>query len=120
MSNKEKAIAFLKMAGSGEVQAAYSKFVSFSFIHHNQYFKGDRNSLLQAMEEAHVSSPNKFIEIKKVYADGDTVITHSLVVKKDMDIAVVHIFRFEGEKIVELWDLGQILDKDSPNKNGAF
>jgi predicted SnoaL-like aldol condensation-catalyzing enzyme len=120
MSNKEKAISFLKMAGTGEVRAAYEKFVGANFIHHNQYFKGDRESLMTAMEEAHQVSPNKAIEIKKSYQDGDTVITHSHVVKDAAEIAVVHIFRFDGDKIVELWDLGQLIDPKSPNENGAF
>jgi len=48
------------------------------------------------------------------------VITHSLVSKKDADIAVVHIFRFENNKVVELWDLGQVIDPKSPNTNGLF
>ena len=72
------------------------------------------------MEEAHQNSPNTGIEVKKVYEEGLTVITHSQVVKTDMEIAVVHIFRFEEGKIVELWDLGQVMDANSPNENGAF
>jgi len=35
-------------------------------------------------------------------------------------VAVVHIFRFENGKVVELWDLGQQMIKDSPNENGLF
>lgn len=120
MTNKKKAETFLKMAGMGDVRAAYDRFVDGDFVHHNQYFKGDRESLLKAMEEAHRSSPNKSVEIKKTYEDDDTVITHSLVRQENQDIAVVHIFRFAGEKIVELWDLGQLIDKDSPNENGLF
>jgi predicted SnoaL-like aldol condensation-catalyzing enzyme len=120
MTNKEKAISFLKRAGSGDVMAAFDKFISPNFIHHNQYFKGDRQSLLEAMADAHNASPNKSIDVKKVYEDGDTVITHSLVKKEDLNIAVVHIFKFEGAKVVELWDLGQAIGADSPNENGAF
>lgn len=52
--------------------------------------------------------------------DGLTVITHSLVAKQQMNIAVVHIFRFENSKIVELWDLGQVIEMNSPNCNGMF
>tara|TARA_R110000796_G_scaffold88850_3_gene191833 strand:+ start:43799 stop:43912 length:114 start_codon:yes stop_codon:yes gene_type:complete len=37
-----------------------------------------------------------------------------------MEIAVVHIFRFKKERIIELWDLGQVISKDSPNENGLF
>lgn len=72
------------------------------------------------MEDAHKTEPNRFIDIKNCYQDGDTVITHSHVGKTAMEITVVHIFRFEHDKIVELWDLGQVIDKDSPNENGAF
>ncbi len=91
MSKKEIAIAFLKMAGSGDVKAAYEKFIHSQFKHHNQHFKGDRQTLLTAMETAHKASPNKSIQVKKAYEDGDTVITHS-----------------------------EVLRQDSPNENGAF
>ncbi len=75
------------------------------------------------MAEAHEKSPNKLIDVKQVFEDGDFVITHSLVVRSspsDPDIAVVHIFKFEGDRVIEAWDLGQLLSKDSPNENGAF
>ncbi|WP_413289202.1 nuclear transport factor 2 family protein [Bdellovibrio sp. HCB337] len=123
MNKKEMAVSFLKAAASGEVKAAYDKFIASNFIHHNQYFKGDRTSLMVAMEEASKTHPNKSIEVKHVYEDGNTVVTHSQVLRKDTNaapIAVVHIFRFENNKVVELWDLGQELMKDSPNENGAF
>jgi predicted SnoaL-like aldol condensation-catalyzing enzyme len=121
--HKEAAKSFLKMAGMGEVQEAYDQFVVHSFIHHNQSFKGDRQSLLMAMEEASKTTPNTSIEIKHAYEDGDTVITHSLVTRQDPkapEIVVVHIFRFEHDRVAELWDVGQPISSDSPNENGTF
>jgi predicted SnoaL-like aldol condensation-catalyzing enzyme len=124
MSNhKHAATSFLQMAGSGKVQEAYDRYVSPSFIHHNQHFAGDRQSLLTAMQEAAKATPNKSVEIKRIHEDGDTVITHSLVSRQDPQapaIAVVHIFRFEHDRIAELWDVGQPISKDSPNENGVF
>jgi predicted SnoaL-like aldol condensation-catalyzing enzyme len=123
MTHKEIAKSFLKLAGTGKVDEAYDRFVAPSFIHHNQYFKGDRQSLLDAMKEAHKKSPNKSIETLRALEDGPLVATHSRVLRNDAtmpEIAVVHIFRFENEKIVELWDLGQPVSKDSPNENGIF
>jgi predicted SnoaL-like aldol condensation-catalyzing enzyme len=123
MSRRESATTFLKMASSGKIDEAYAQFIAPEFVHHNQYFRGDRASLRSAMAEAHAKSPNKSFEVKRVFEDGDFVITHSLVVRSspsDPDVAVVHIFRFSGDKVVELWDLGQLLSKDSPNENGAF
>ncbi len=123
MSFKEAAATFLKLAGGGKVREAYEKFVAPDFIHHNQYFKGDRESLMRAMEEAHQKSPNKAVEVKKAYQDGNIVITQALVTRQDPaqpSIAVIHIFRFRNDRVVELWDLGQPLIKDSPNENGMF
>jgi len=50
------------------------------------------------------------------------VVTHSRVQQKPSDLgaAVVHIFRCENGKIVELWDLGQPVPEESPNQYGMF
>lgn len=123
MSHKNIALSFLKMAEAGNYREAYDKYIAPNFIHHNQYFKGDRESLLRAMEESSKTSPNKSIEVKYIYEDGDSVITHSLVTRMKSDelsIAVIHIFKIQHDKVVELWDLGQQIQKDSPNENGLF
>ena len=64
--------------------------------------------------------PNKTFDIKKVIQEGDQVMTYSHVVTDSMEIAVVHILKFENHKIIELWDLGQAISKDCPNENGLF
>jgi predicted SnoaL-like aldol condensation-catalyzing enzyme len=121
MSHKEIASEFLRLAASGKVDEAYVKYVSTDFIHHNQYFKGDRDSLMKGMKDAAISAPNKSFHIKHIYEDLDRVITHSLVdVQGGMKIAVVHIFKMAGNKIVEMWDIGQQIMADSPNENGLF
>jgi len=123
MTNEDCAKAFLKMAAAGDVQTAFDTHVDQTFIHHNQYFKGDRQALMEAMSASHKTSPNKGIDIRKVYVDGDTVITHSLVTRVSGDpaeIVVVHIFRFARGRIVELWDVGQAVASDMPNENGLF
>lgn len=33
---------------------------------------------------------------------------------------VVHIFRFDRNHIVEMWDLGQQVPENMPNENGMF
>jgi predicted SnoaL-like aldol condensation-catalyzing enzyme len=46
-----------------------------------------------------------------------------LVTRQDphaQEIVVIHIFRFEHDRIAELWDVGQPISKDSPNENGMF
>jgi predicted SnoaL-like aldol condensation-catalyzing enzyme len=119
-SRKEVAAAFLRLAASGKVREAYAAHVAPGFRHHNPYFRGDRQSLLSAMEEAHVKSPNKAFEIQHALEDGEFVAVHSRVTKQDMVIGVVHLFRFEDQEIAELWDIASQVPKDSPNENGMF
>ncbi len=120
MSQQRKAVEFLQMCAMQSPAEAFAKFVNSNFKHHNQYFPGDRDSLMNAMIEADKAYPNKSFTIKQVYETDDRVAVFSHVVKETMDIAVVHMFRFENDKISEMWDLGQIIDKNSPNKNGMF
>jgi predicted SnoaL-like aldol condensation-catalyzing enzyme len=122
MTRKEMAISFLKMVANRDIRKAYELYIAPEFIHHNQFFKGDRQSLLLAMEEAGRVNPHKVLVVKQAFEDGDTVITHSHV-KQNPDEAggaVVHIFRFRNDRVVELWDLGQPIMLDSPNEHGMF
>jgi predicted SnoaL-like aldol condensation-catalyzing enzyme len=121
MQKTDIAISFLNLAASGKVREAYESHVHPDFRHHNPFFKGDRESLLRAMEEAAVTNPNRFLEVQHVFHEGDMVAVHSRVqLLNGSDIAVVHILRFHDDKIIELWDIGQAAPKDSPNQNGMF
>ena len=122
MSNqREIAISFLKLAASGKLDEAY-KYVSADFRHHNPYFKGDAASLSAGMAEAAAKFPNTTLKVQHVFEEGDLVAVHSRVkhAPDTPDIAVVHIFRLEGDRIAELWDVGQEAPANSPNENGLF
>ena len=120
--NKDAAVAFLKMASGGDVREAYSKFVGLGFKHHNPYFEGSADTLMAAMEENARETPNRTFEVKRAIAEVELVVVHSHVrqTPDDRGAAVVHIFRFEDGRIVELWDLGQPLPENSPNQYGMF
>jgi predicted SnoaL-like aldol condensation-catalyzing enzyme len=120
--NKDAAITFLKLASGGKVREAYSQFVGAGFRHHNPFFEGSAESLMAGMEENARQNPGKVVEVKRVIAEGEFVVTHSHVKQKPDDggAAVVHIFRFENGKIAELWDLGQPVPQESPNQYGMF
>ena len=121
-SNKDVAVTFLQMATRGDVREAYSQFVGSGFKHHNPYFEGSADTLMAAMEENARANPNKTLDVKRTIAEGDLVAVHSHVrqTPDDLGAAVVHLFRFEEGRIVELWDLGQPVPKESPNQHGMF
>jgi predicted SnoaL-like aldol condensation-catalyzing enzyme len=119
---KEAATEFLRLVAAGKVREAYSKYIGPGFRHHNAFFPGDAESLMVAMEENAVKNPNKVLEVQRALQDGDLVAVHSRVRQNPSDpgAAVVHIFRFEGNLVVELWDVGQAVPENSPNENGMF
>lgn len=120
-SQKDIAISFLKNASSGKLDEAYRN-VSPNFRHHNPHFKGDAESLKNGMAQAHKQFPNTALDVQRTIAEDDLVVVHSRVrhAPERPTIAVVHIFRFEDDKIAELWDVGIEVPEDSPNENGAF
>ena len=77
---------------------------------------------MAGMEENARQNPSKVLEVKRAIAEGELVVVHSHVRQKpgDLGAAVVHIFRFEKGRIVELWDLGQPVPEKSPNQYGMF
>jgi predicted SnoaL-like aldol condensation-catalyzing enzyme len=121
-THKEIAKTFLRFAATGKVREAYESFVAPDFRHHNAYFPGDAQSLAKGMEEAHATFPQTAIEVQRAIEEGDLVAVHSKVKHEPAgrDIAVVHIFRFKGMRIVELWDVAVEEPPDSPNEHGMF
>lgn len=121
-SKKDHAITFLTLSASGKLDEAYDNYIAPNFRHHNAYFAGDAESLKAGMAEAHKQFPDTTLEVQHAWEDGDLVAIHSRVSHgaDQPDISVVHMFRFEGGRIAELWDVGMQAPKDSPNNNGLF
>jgi predicted SnoaL-like aldol condensation-catalyzing enzyme len=121
-SHKDAAVEFLKLVASGKVREAYQKHVGPRFRHHNPFFRGDAASLMEAMEQNAAKNPNKVLEIQSAIQEGNRVAVFSRVRQnpEDRGGAVVHIFRFEKDRIVEFWDIGQAVPEQSVNENDMF
>lgn len=119
---KEIAVSFLQFVAKGQVRKAFKQYIATDFRHHNPYFRGDAESLMAAMEENAVQKPEKALEVKLAIQENQLVAVHSHIKQNpdDAGSAVVHLFRFKDDKIVELWDVGQPVPKDMPNDNGMF
>ena len=119
---KSTAKRFLRLCATGKVREAYERFVAPGFKHHNPWFKGDADSLRAGVQQAAAKFPGTTIEFQRAFEDGNLVAVHSKVQHgpKAQPASVVHIMRFRGERIVELWDIGIEQPEDSPNENGLF
>jgi predicted SnoaL-like aldol condensation-catalyzing enzyme len=120
-SCKGIAISFLALVVAGEVKQAYDDHIDIHFRHHNPFFMGDTASLKAGMEENERNQPGKKLIVHHAIEEDGLVAIHShLVVKAEMELAVVHIFRFQDDKIVELWDIAQQVPKEMCNQFGMF
>src|SRR5512134_3768885 len=105
MTRKEIAASFLGNAAAGTLDEVFARHVAPGFVHHNPYFPPDGQSLKAAMEDNARKNPGKAIKVHHVLEDGDLVAVHSHVRHHadERGYALLHLFRFEGGKIVELW-----------------
>ncbi len=120
--HKDLAVLFLKTVVDRKIEEAYAQYAAPDMRHHNAYFPGDTESLQKGMIETHAQFPETTINIKHAIEEGDLVAVFSNVIMRPNgpSVAVVHMFRFENGKIVEMWDVGQLVPDDSPNQNGMF
>jgi predicted SnoaL-like aldol condensation-catalyzing enzyme len=122
MDKKEAAVSFLQLVASGRVRDGYSNHVGPGFRHHNPYFRAEPEALMKGMEDNARQFPDKRLVVLHAIQDGDFVAVHSHVRHKPEEpgFAVMHLFRFEGDRFVELWDVAQQVPAESPNANGMF
>ncbi len=119
---RQAAVQFLQLAMAGHIAEAYEKYVNLQGKHHNPYFSAGFPALREGMIKNHAQFPDKQIIIKNVVGDNRFVVIHSHLIPTpgDKGVAVVHLFRFADDRIVEMWDLGQAVPVDSPNQDGMF
>jgi predicted SnoaL-like aldol condensation-catalyzing enzyme len=121
MSKKEIALTFLRRAAFGSVEEAF-RMVTADFRHHNPFFAAGPDALKVAMAENAIRHADKRLDVQRTLEDGDFVAIHSRIVlqREQPGSAVVYLFRFEGDRIAELWDIAQDVPPDTPNADGMF
>jgi predicted SnoaL-like aldol condensation-catalyzing enzyme len=121
-TRKRAAVEFLQLVVAGCIEEAYQKHVDMQGKHHNPSFPAGFPALMKAMIENQARFPHKQLKVKNVLGDGDLVAVHSQIILEpgQASIAAVHLFRFQGDRIAEMWDIGQPLPLGSPNADGAF
>lgn len=122
LANKDAALSFLRMVVAGRVREAYAQHVGPGFVGHNPWFGATAAELMAGMEENQGTNPAKVLEVQRAVAEGDTVMVHSRVrmAPGDRGVAVVHILRFQGGKVVEMWDVAQPVPAEMVNAKGMF
>jgi predicted SnoaL-like aldol condensation-catalyzing enzyme len=102
--------------------SAVDRFISPSYIQHNQMAEPGRDGLKKFLDMIREQTPDAVHDIKRAFVDGDHVTVHYHVRRwpGDPGWAVIDIFRIEDGLIAEHWDVMQDVIEGGPNPIGAF
>ncbi|AZY50709.1 nuclear transport factor 2 family protein [Bordetella avium] len=121
--NKDVVQAFFRlMFEEHQVEEAVSRYVDRQFVQHNPYLESGSAPLAEYFSLYFEQNPQASAEIKRMIAEGDLVVVHSLLKDgpEDRGQATVDIFRLTNGKIVEHWDVSQEIPENPANTNGMF
>jgi len=127
-SRKQTVTEFFRLVGEGRMKEGL-RFFAPECVQHNPYIRGGMDALMEGMASAFKEGSSKYPEaefsVVHVLADGDIVAVHTQLLNsrtrpQEGGLRQVHLFRFKGEKIVEYWDIGQLITPDMPNAGGTF
>jgi predicted SnoaL-like aldol condensation-catalyzing enzyme len=121
-ANKKSVVEFYDKAINQKDFAAASKYLGNRYTQHNPVAADGPEGLKAFIQFLRDKFPNAKSEIKRVFADGDYVILHVHAVREPgtRGRAIVDIFRLEGGRIVEHWDVAQDVPEKAANGNGMF
>jgi predicted SnoaL-like aldol condensation-catalyzing enzyme len=123
-TNKDIAVAFYKKAlFEGRVEDAFRLYAGVPYRQHNPLIEDGMEGVKKFVSWVMANHPDARCEIKRVFADGDYVILHSHwhgLSDNPRGEAVVDIFRLEGGKALEHWDVIQPIPETAANANTMF
>lgn len=121
--NKETVLAYYNLAFNEKQPAqAVAKYLGSKYTQHNPDAPDGPDAFIEFVSGFASQFPKSSLDIKRAIAEGDLVVTHSLLKTspEDRGTAAADIFRLEGGKVVEHWDVLQPVPETAANDNTMF
>lgn len=121
-ANKKTVLAFYEAALVKFDAEAASSYLGARYVQHNPTAPDGVEGVMGLIKFLKEKYPQRSSLIKRVMADGDLVMlhVHSVPSPGERGSAIVDIFRLEGGKIVEHWDVIQPVPETAKNNNTMF